>query len=122
MAWGGDDIEASVEVFFIPPKSLDKDEVDKENNSSKKNCVHLEITRCSHAIVVKQLIEIVRLGSLPTPSKLGSEGSNRLMNDKNKGKDLSFKNVKEFKVKRTSRKVNGKNSLLLLHTDLSLSS
>jgi len=35
LAWGGDDIEASVEVFFIPPKSLDKDEVDKENNSSK---------------------------------------------------------------------------------------
>ncbi len=109
MAWGGDDTKASVEVFFISLKSLDRGEVDKENNSSKKNCVHLEITRCYHAIVVKQLIETVRLSSLPTPSKLGSEGSHRLMNDKKKGKDLGSKNVKEVKVRKTSRKVNAKN-------------
>lgn len=109
LAWGGDNIEASVEVFFISPKSLDIGEIDKENNSSKKNCVHLEITRCSHAIIVKQLTKTIRLGSLPTPSKLGSEGSHKLMNDKKKRKDLGFKNVREVKVRKTSRKVNAKN-------------
>jgi hypothetical protein len=66
--------------------------------------------------------ETIRLGSLPTPSKPGSEGSHKLMNDKKKGKNLGLKNVKEVKVRKTSRKVNAKNPLLILDTNLSFSS
>ncbi len=121
LPWGGDDIEASIEIFFIPPESLNRSEAVKKDNSLKKNYVHLEVVGCFH-VIAKQFIETIKLGSLPTPSKLGNEGSHRLLNDKKKRKDLGFKSVKEVKVKNTSRKASADNPFLLLNTNLSLSS
>jgi len=97
-------------------------EVKLVKKTTIQNCVHVEVARCFHAIVVKQLQRLSKLGSFPTPSKYGSEGSHRLLNDKKKEKDLGFKSVKEVKVRRTNRKANADNPFLLLDTNLSLNS